>query len=152
MITKNDCLVLLKELKDSGIDTTFMTKKAIMNVDVDFEVVSFINAHRPFDVSKFYEKLRKSYNKKNSKLYGNIVKEIDDPTEVLTTLASLNLQILLFAKNLEDSSLFLQSARLSEINACLLAYSKDFNIIPSIKLLQLIKTDLKAFEYMNQEE
>ena len=152
MITKNDTLLLLKQIKDSGVDTNAITRKAVMSPDVNFEVVDFINQHRPFDLGKFYEKLRRSYNKKRSKLYANIVKEIEDPSDVLTTLASLNLQILLFSKEVENVHLFYQSARLTEINWALLNYSKEFDIIPCLKLLRLIKADLKAFEYMNRKD
>ena len=96
MITKNDCLVLLKDIKDKGIvDTSKMTQMTVLSADPPLEVIEFINAYRPFEINSFYEKLRKSYNKKKSVLYKNLVKEIDDPTEVLITLSSLNLQILL---------------------------------------------------------
>lgn len=152
MITKNDTLLLLKQLKDSGVDTSPVIRKAAFSPEVDFEVVEFINKHRPFDLGKFYEKLRHSYNKKKSKLYINIVKEIEEPTDVLTTLASLNLQILLFANQVEDVSLFYQSARLSEINGALYNYSRNYDIIPCQKLLRFIKADLKAFEYMNKDK
>lgn len=152
MITKNDTLLLLKQLKDSGIDTSPVLKKAVSSPSANLEVIDFINKYRPLELGMFYEKLRKSYNKKKSKLYLHIVKEIDDPDEVLITLASLNLQILLYTREVEDVNLFHQSARLQEINWALLKYSKDYDIIPCLKLLRLIKADLKAFEYMNNKE
>ena len=152
MITKNDTLLLLKQIKDSGVDTNAITRKAVMSPEVNLEVVDFINQHRPFDLGKFYEKLRHSYNKNRSELYAHIVKEIEDPSDVLTTLASLNLQILLFSKEVENVHLFYQSARLTEINWALLNYSNEFDIIPCLKLLRLIKADLKAFEYMNRKD
>ena len=94
-LTKNDCLLLLGELERSGIDTREATNKLVSSRDLSLDVVRFINQHRQLDLTKFYEKLRKSYNNKKSKLYTNIVKDIEDTTTVLTTLSSLQLQILL---------------------------------------------------------
>ena len=102
MIGKNDLLLLLADLEDKGIDTKRQSLQVLRSDDIDLEVIKFINDHRQMDLSRFYEKLRKSYNEKKSKLYVSIVKEIEDPTDVLTTLASMNLQILLFLKTVED--------------------------------------------------
>jgi len=103
-ITKQDCLVLLNSLKNNGIDVSEMSKKAALSKDVSLEVVDFINKNRPFEVSKFYEKLRKSYNEKKSQLYKQIVKsdEVDTPKDIIITLSSLGLQIVLFAKTVDD--------------------------------------------------
>ena len=65
-ITKKDCLVLLTQLKNRGVDVGDMPKKAALSQDVSLEVIDFINKNRPFEVSNFYEKLRKSYNNKKS--------------------------------------------------------------------------------------
>lgn len=99
-ITKQDCLVLLADIKDKGVDTKEALKKVVSTPDVSLEVIDFINKNRPFEVSQFYEKLRKSYNKKSSSLYKNIVKsdEVEEPKDLIITLSSLGLQILLFAK------------------------------------------------------
>ena len=99
-ITRQDCLILLADIKDKGIDTKDILRKAASSPDVSLEVIDFINKNRPFEVSQFYEKLRKSYNKKSSSLYKNIVKsdEVDEPKDLIITLSSLGLQILLFAK------------------------------------------------------
>ena len=112
-ITKKDCLVLLNSLKEDGIDVTEMTKKAALSKDVSIEVIQFINKNRPFEVSNFYEKLRKSYNNKKSQLYKQIVKsdEVDEPKDIIITLSSLGLQIMLYAKQIEDPLMFLQQAR-----------------------------------------
>ena len=91
MITRNDLLMLLSELQDNGIDTTEQFTKTVTSRELPFDVIQFINTKRELDVTKFYEYIRKSYNSKKSKLYINIMKEIDDVNEVLTTLAALNL-------------------------------------------------------------
>ena len=146
-ITRSDCILLLTELKQSGVDTGETFKHLMSSADVDLDVIKFINDHRKLDISNFYEKLRKSYNNKRSNLYINIVKEnLQDVQDVLTTLASLNLQILLFSRDVTDKQLFLKHARYSEICACLLNYSKTYDLVPCLKLLQLFKADLKALE------
>lgn len=146
-ISRADCILLLSDLQDRGIDTSVQLKKIYRSTDVDLEVLKFINDNRQLDLSKFYEKIRKSYNSKKSNLYINIVKEIEDPNEVLITLSSLNLQLMLFAKNnASDVQMFLEHARFDEICKCLLNYSKTFDITNCIKLLRIIKCDLKCLE------
>ena len=60
MITYTDCLLLLSELKQAGIDTADITKKAISSTTVNIDVLKFINDNRQFEVQQFYEKLRHS--------------------------------------------------------------------------------------------
>ena len=154
MITRRDCLLLLAELSARGIDTTEMTNLTMKSTDVNIDVIMFINKHRQFDANAFYEKIRKSYNHKKSNLYKNIVicDEVDCSETVLTTLAALNLQILLFKDSTTDVRMFLNHTRFEEITQALLNYSKTFDLVPCIKVLQIIKADLKAFEYINQKE
>jgi len=149
-ISKQDCLLLLTELQDDGIDCTDVFRKLLKEDQPTVEILKFINDNRQLDVTAFYEKLRKSYNNKKSKLYINIVKEnFVDPKDILTTLASLNLQILLYNKTVEESTIFLKHCRFEEINMCLYNYSKTYDLIPCQKLLKLIKADLKVLELVN---
>ena len=152
MITKRDCILLLSELAEKGVDTSSMMNRALRAPEIDLSVVKFINEHRQFDANAFYEKLRKSYNNKRSMLYKNIVTcdEVDCTETVLTTLAALHLQILLYMKDVEDSKMFMSHTRVQEINEVLLNYSKTYDLVPCIKVLQVIKADLKAFEYINR--
>lgn len=147
MITRNDCLLLLADMDDRGVDTSEMTKKLVSSNDVPIEVIKFINDHRQLDLSAFYEKLRKSYNSKKSNLYINLVKEdIDNPTKLLSTLASLQLQILLFSDKVEDREMFLRHARAREVAMVLSNYFKTYDLTNCVKLLRLVKADLKALE------
>ena len=150
MITRRDCLLLLSELAARGIDTNAMTRLALKSQDVNIEVIKFIDDHRQLDANAFYEKIRKSYNHKRSNLYKNIVTcdEVDCSDTVLTTLAALNLQILLFMNNVSDTRMFLNHTRFEEINKALLNYSKTYDLVPCIQVLQIVKADLKAFEYI----
>lgn len=151
MITKNDCLLLLTMISQSE-ELNKMIQQTLKNNSVDLRVVKFINDHRPLDANLFYEKIRKAYNNKKSMLYKNIVTcdEEDCSNTVLTTLAALNLQILLFAKEVENDKMFLSHMRFEEITESLLNYSKTYDLIPCIKVLQLIKADLKAFEFITR--
>lgn len=147
MITRNDCLLLLADLNENGIDTTDVTKRLFYGNEVPIDVIKFINDNRQLDLSAFYEKLRKSYNNKKSNLYKNIVKEdIEEPTELLSTLASLQLQILLFSKKAEDKEMFLRHSRAREISLVLSNYFKTYDLTNCVKLLRLVKADLKALE------
>ena len=150
MITKQDCLLLLGEIQNNGVECKDKIRELLKEGQPTLNVLSFINDNRQLDVTLFYEKLRKSYNNKINKLYINIVdNNFNDPKEIITTLASLTLQILLYNKNVVDSTLFLKHCRFEEITSCLYIYSKTFDIIPSQKLLKLIKADLIVLEMSN---
>ena len=152
MITRNDCVLLLTDIQNqTGESTSKYVKELFKSHDINIDILKYINSKRQLELTKFYQKLRKSYNNKRSSLYINIVKETDDPTAVLTTLASLNLQILLFAKNVYDKPMFFSHARSTEITLVLNNYFKTYDIQPCLKLLRLIKADLKVCEMIDKE-
>ena len=147
MLTKNDLIILLSDLEASGKDVSKYLTKAMLTEGIDMNTLKFINDNRQLDVAQFYELIRKNYNHNKSSLYKNIVNEnLKDPEDVLTTLAALNLQILLFAKKLENNEMFLKHSRAEEITRVLNNYYKTYDLRPCNKLLHLIKADLKAFE------
>lgn len=146
MITKNDCYLLLSELNENGLDTSDAIKDLMSSSSPSLEVIKFINDNRQLDLTAFYEKLRKSYNNKKSKLYINIVKEIEQPQDVVVTLSSLLTQILLFSKDAEDKNMFLRHSRADEITKVLYAYFTNFDLTNCIKLIKLFKVDIKALE------
>lgn len=149
MLKKNDLILLLTQLQESGVDVSSQLKQVIMSSDVSklIEVIKFVNDNRQLDVTGFYEQLRKSYNSKRSSLYINLVREEPkDPTEVLITLSSLNLQILLYAKHLDNPQLFLAHSRAEEITRVLNNYYKTYDLKPVLLLRDLIRSDLKVFE------
>ena len=152
MITKTECLNLLFDLKDNGVDCTQQIKQLISMSEPTIEIIKFINDNKELNVRKFYEKLRKSYNKGQSELYKNIVSNNDvqrDSKEILCTLASLQLQILLFNKTIDDTD-FLQNARFDEISKVLINYYNTKDIIPCIRLINLVKSDLKVLEEISK--
>ena len=150
MISKNDLVLILTELSEKdGIDTTSMVTKVLTSKTIPFDVLKYINDKRELEVSKFYSHIRKSYNQKKSKLYLNIVKEIDDVNDVLTTLSSLNLQLLLFSKKVEDKELFFKHSRAEEITKVLNLYFQNYDLTNCIRLLHLIKADIIAFETLS---
>ena len=146
MITYSDCLLLLTDLSDNGINCTEEIKKLTSNNQVSLDILKFINDNRELDLTKFYEKIRKSYNNKKSNLYINIMKGVEEPTQALTTLNSYSLQIILFSKNIKDKDSFFKFARLQDVYQCLYHYSKTFDLVPCIKLINLIKADIKTLE------
>lgn len=148
MITRNDCYLLLAEINEKGIDTSAQIKNLMSSTSIPLDVIKFINDNRQLDLTSFYEKIRKSYNNKKSKLYINIVREVENPQEVLTTLSSLLTQILLFTKSADDKQMFMRHSRAQEISQVLNSYFKDYNLTNCVKLLRLIKADLKALENM----
>ena len=151
MITKNDCLLLLAELKDRNIDTKPYVIKTLNNTSVDIEVLKFINKNRPLELGLFYESLRKRYNEGKSKLYKEIVQiDIKEPKDMIVTLSSLLTQILLYSNKVENKQLFLKHARADEITKVLYNYFDTFDLTLSVQMLNLIKADLKACELLQK--
>ena len=146
MITRTDCILLLTDLEEHGVDTRDVLTQMLKLPEPNIDIIKFINDNRQLDLLKFYEKIRKSYNNKRSSLYINIVKEIDSPTEVLTTLSALLTQILLFSKEVEDREMFLRHARALEISKILANYFQTYDLTNCLKLLRVIKADIKALE------
>ena len=146
MITKTDCYILLAELEKDGIDTKDALDKLSRSNNLPIDVIQFINQNRQLDLAMFYEKLRKNYNHKKSMLYKNIVKEGEDPNEVLTTLSSMLTQILLFSKQVNNKQMFLKHARCNEITFVLNNYFKTYDLTNCLRLLRMIKADLKCLE------
>ena len=146
MISKNDCLLLLADIKNKGIDTTEPLKELLNSNTLPLSVIKFINENRQLDLAAFYEKIRKNYNKKKSSLYINIVKEIEEPNEVLVTLSAMLTQILLFSKNVENKQMFLKHARANDISKILTLYFTNYDLTNGLKLMMIIKADIKALE------
>lgn len=147
MITKNDCLILLADISKNGIDTKEICNKVITTNGISLEVLEFINKNRGLDLCNFYERLRKNYNDKKSKLYKEIVQiDIKEPKDIVVTLSSLLTQILLFSNQVEDKQMFLKHSRAEEISKILTNYFINYDMTLCVQILSLVKSDLKALE------
>lgn len=146
MLKKTDVLMLLTELQDNGKDVSKYINNLYKTSSIPLDIIKFINDQRQLDVAQFYERLRSNYNHKKSDLYINIVKEIDDLDEILTTLAAYNLQVLLFGRKVENKELFYKASRVEEVTRVLNNYYRNYDIDKCRVVLSLIKADIKLFE------
>ena len=147
MLQQKDLILLLTELEEKGVEgTAQQLKSVITSKNIDLNVLKFINEHRPFEIAQFYEKLRKNHNEKKSPLYKNIVSDIEDVEEIITTLHAYSLQVNLFSKHLENKQLFFKHARAEEVTRVLNNYYTNYDITSALKIIRLIKADLIAFE------
>ncbi len=150
MITKNDCLTVLVALEDKGLDINQLMKKLITSKEIPHDVLKFILDNRGIEVANFYEMLRKKHNDKKSPLYHNIVKEINDPEEVITTLACLLVQITLYSKKLTtNKEIFQREVRAEEITRVLNNYYNTGALDSCLTLLKLLKADLLVLEHIS---
>jgi hypothetical protein len=150
MITKNDCLTLLVALEDRGVDINSSMRKLVTSKDIPTEVLKFILDNRGIEVANFYEMLRKKHNQKKSPLYHNIVKEVTDTDEVITTLACLLVQITLYSNKLPaNKEIFQREVRAEEITRVLNTYYSTGDLSQCLALLKLIKTDLLVLEHIS---
>lgn len=148
MVTKSDLIILLTDIQKSGADVNGYIRKVSLSKDIPLDVVKYINDNRALSVVKFYELLRKKNNEKKSDLYKNIVKEVSDPDKALSTLASFALQTILFANKLENKEklMFYKHVRAEEVTRVLNNYYKTLDLTEVIKILRIIKIDLKTLE------
>ena len=150
MITKNDCLTVLVSLEDRGVQIDAAMKKLITSKEVPMDVLKFILDNRGSEVANFYEMLRKKHNQKKSPLYLNIVKDITDPEEIITTLACLLVQITLYSKKLtSNKEIFQREVRAEEITRVLNNYYSTGILDQCIALIKLLKADLLVLEYIS---
>jgi len=98
------------------------------------------------EIFNFYDYCRKSYNQKHSKIYINIVKEVEEPKKVLTTLSALITQILLFAEQSQHRDIFLRQSRLNEIIRVIQNYVENRDLTYAVKLIRDIRDDVKFLE------
>ena len=149
MITKNDCLSLLISLEDRGINIDQQMRKLLSAKDIPIETLKFILANRGIEVANFYEMLRQKHNQKKSPLYHNIVKDITDPEEIITTLACLLVQITLYSKKLaSNKEIFQREVRAKEISRVLNNYYATGALDSCLALMKLLKSDLLVLEHI----
>lgn len=150
MITKNDCLTLLVSLEDNGVNIDLPMKKLLSTKEIPIDVLRFILDNRGIEVANFYEMLRKKHNQKKSPLYHNIVKEITDPEEAITTLACLLVQVSLYSNKLTtNKEIFKREVRAEEITRVLNDYYGNGSLDSCLALLKLLKTDLIVLEHIS---
>ena len=150
MITKNDCLTILVSLEDRGININSQMKKLLTAKEIPIDVLKFILTNRGIEVANFYEMLRKKHNQKKSPLYHNIVKDITDPEEIITTLACLLVQITLYSKKLTaNKDIFQREVRAEEISRVLNNYYTTGTLDSCFALIKLLKSDLLVLEHIS---
>ena len=150
MITKNDCLTLIVSLEDRGINIDQPMKKLLTAKEIPIDILKFILDNRGIEVANFYEMLRKKHNQKKSPLYHNIVKDITDPEEVITTLACLLVQITLYSRKLtSNKEIFQREVRAEEISRVLNNYYTTGMFDSCLALMKLLKADLLVLEHIS---
>lgn len=150
MITKNDCLTLLVSLEDRGLNIDSVMKKLLASKEIPTEVLKFILDNKGIEVANFYEMLRKKHNQKKSPLYFNIVRDISDPEEIITTLACLLVQITLYSKKLPaNKEIFQREVRAEEITRVLNDYYNTGTLDQCLTLIKLLKADLLVLEHIS---
>lgn len=147
MLTKSDCLSILVKMEDAGIDVKNNMKELLISKDIPTKVLEFIVKNKWIEAGNFYEMLRKKHNQKKSPLYLNILRDIENEDQCITTLVCLLVQINLYSNKLDkDKDLFLKEIRAEELLKVLHEYYSTKDSSSCLNLLKLIKTDLLVLE------
>lgn len=149
MITKADCMDILVKLEDKGVKIDSYMKKLLISKEIPLDVLQFISKNQGLEAGNFYEMLRKKHNKDKSPLYTNILKDITNQDDVITTLTCLLTQIVLYSNKLDNKTSFLKEIRAEEVSRVLNKYFATGVADDCFTLLKLIKTDLLVLEYIN---
>ena len=150
MINKSDLMTVLVTLEDRGVNIDKPMRKLVTAKEIPMEVLKFILDNRGSEIANFYEMLRRKHNEKKSPLYHNIVKDIEDVDEIITTLACLLVQITLYSKKLTaNKEIFQREARAEEITRVLNKYYASGMLDECLALLKLIKADLLVLEHIS---
>lgn len=146
MITKNDCFEIIIK---SNIENK---KQLILELSPLplIEVIRKVNELRLLDVTNFYKKLRKSYNQKRSKLYKDLVREIDDPNKAAIILTIYLQNAMLYKSEVNGEELFRKSARVPEVLQVLINFF-NYDIIKTVDMLKTIRNDIKCLELFEKE-
>jgi hypothetical protein len=124
-------------------------RKLVTSKEIPTDVLKFILDNRGIEVANFYEMLRKKHNDKKSPLYHNIVKDLEDTEEIITTLACLLVQITLYGKKLpSNKEIFQREVRAEEITRVLNNYYSTGEYTQCLALLKLLKADLLVLEHI----
>lgn len=149
MLQKNDLVLILTDMEANNIEGAHEQLMKVFNISgVSIEALKFINDRRQLDVTKFYERLRKNHNEKKSSLYKNIVKDIEDPVDAISTLSAFALNLFLYSKHVDESNKnqFFKHVRAEEVTRVLNKYYSSYDITSAIKMLRILKADIIAFE------
>lgn len=151
MITKSDCMAILVKLEDRGLNINDYMRKLILSKEPPLDVLKFIIDNRGIETNHFYEHLRKNHNAKRSPLYKNIVKEVSDADDVITTLTCFLTQVTLYGNKLDEDtrSDFYKEVRAEEVARVLHQFFVDGAYDNSIALIKLIKADILVMEYVS---
>ena len=150
MINKSDLMTVLVALEDKGVNINTPMRKLVTAKEIPMDVLKFILDNRGIEVANFYEMLRKKHNQKKSPLYHNIVKDITDPDEVVTTLACLLVQITLYSRKLtSNKEIFQREVRAEEISRVLNNYYATGTLDSCLALIKLLKSDLLVLEHIS---
>ena len=136
VITRQDLLTIVAD-----------NAELIKQVYSDYEsVLKKCKRDGKLEIFNFYNNCRKNYNQKHSKIYINIMKEVEEPKKVLTTLSALITQILLFAEQSQNRDVFIKQSRLNEILNAVQTYVSTSDLTQGIKLICSLRDDIKFLE------
>lgn len=134
MLSKLECYQRLSELKSKGINVTEQVIKLNSSNEISNSVIDFIESHNQTEADKFFEHLREMHNKKNHKLYSNILNENLDEVGKLKCLSSYMTTACISLESMDSPERCLElrkSIGLEKVSEALYKYYNgiDFNAI-----------------------
>ena len=137
MITKENLLESLMEIRKQGVDVSPEMRRVITNDTIQYESIIFVNKYLPIDdlftYNKIYEK------RKNNPLFKNLVNENLPTEEKAIALSSFQTQALIRIKELtkqgrvKEAKKYAKTMQIENISNALSEYAQgDKELIESI--------------------
>ena len=128
MMTKEKVLIELTEIKKKGINISEEMRRVLVNDEIKYETIIFINKYRPIDELFTYNKIYEK--RKNNPLFKNLVNENLPVEEKAIALSSFQTQALIRIKELKkqgkdaEAKIYGETMQIDDVSNALSEYAR----------------------------
>lgn len=141
-----DLLYLLSRAHTQTADALLNSLMTTRSYTTKAAAIRYLASIQSLDIANFFEHLRSSCNKGKSRLYINLMKEENNPDDLIITLSSYILQANIYLKKSVNKRLFTEEAQLAEATEALNSYYKTRDLQLILNEVSKIKANIKLWE------